>query len=345
MNTNKHIVLALVGIFSVISCGLIDDDLTTCAADHQMDYEMRLVTNVTTEIHTQLSMTTELSVATALETYLGDVFTDFAHDVDMVFYDVHGDSTRLFYEQHIMDASESSYTLSIPVREYMHIAMANLGENSDVTLEHIEKCHTASLMQASRDTVSSHKTGIYTARLPMDILEGQDQQFNVKLYMANCTSALVLDTLGSGIRDVKVFASGFANGFGLADSTYFFTHNPIVRAEKVPVNDDSDALLCFAAITFPSRDVDETKMRIDTDDPFVSEEAEDALWDYRVYVTLEDGSVTETLLGVKLPLRPGQMKVIKGGIIEDGSCVPRAPFVGASVTLDWNEIPELNIDV
>ena len=48
-----------------------------------MDYQLKLVTNMTTELQTQLTTMTELSVANALEMHLKDIFTDFAHDVDL----------------------------------------------------------------------------------------------------------------------------------------------------------------------------------------------------------------------------------------------------------------------
>lgn len=335
MKVPTFILAGISGLLFGVSCSLIDDDLSDCGKDCEMDYELKLVTNMTAELQTELSMTTEISVAAALKTYLDDVFTDFAHDVDLSFYDVMGDSVRLHHEQHIMDASQSSYTLYIPVREYMHLAVANLEKNGDVTMEEGDKCHTATLVQTLQDTIPSHRTGLFTSRLPMNIKEGTDQRFDVKLYMANSACALVLDTLGSGIRDVKVFASGFATGFSMADSTYRFVHSPIVRADKVTVKDDPDAMLCYAAVTFPSRDVDETKVRIDTDDEDVTEEADEALWDFRVYALLADGSVTETIMGVRIPLGPGRLKVVKGVVLEDGSCVTHVPYVGASVTLDW----------
>ena len=69
------------------SCSTIDDDLSQCGNDYEMDYELRLVTNMTTEMKMQLSTETEMNLAQALRTHLSDVFTDFAHDVDLSFYD------------------------------------------------------------------------------------------------------------------------------------------------------------------------------------------------------------------------------------------------------------------
>ena len=332
----------LIGILALIlasGCCLVDEDLSGCPDKLVVEYEMHLVTNVQMEIGSALNLVTDTPVVNALRKSLKGIFSDHAHDVDLSFYDTRNDSLRLQHDRHIMDANQASYTLHLPMREYMHLAAANLEKNGDVVLERDEKCHAAALVQNVGDTILSHRTGLYSARLPMEIMEGKDQEFDVKLYMANCASALVLDTLGSGIRDIKVFASGFATGFNLADSTYHFEHSPIVKADKVTVEDDPDAMLCYAAVTFPSRDVQLSKVRIDTDDEDVTVEAAEALWTYRVYVLLADGSVTETILGVKVPLRPGRLKVVKGVVLEDGSCVSCVPYVGASVALQWNEMP------
>ncbi|MBO4585821.1 MAG: hypothetical protein J5675_04395 [Bacteroidales bacterium] len=341
----SHIGLVLSIMAAVVSgCALVDENMSDCESDHQLNYELRLVTNMKTEIQTQLSMAADVAVSTALEAQLKNIFRDHANDVDLSFYDVFTDSVRLHHESHIMDATESSYTLYIPVRKYMHLALANVAENPEVILEQDEKCHTARLSQVVRDTLESHRTGLFTARLGMDIKEGEDQEFNVHLYMANCASALVLDTLGSGIKDIKVYASGFANAFSIADSVYRFNYTPVIKPEKVSAGDTPGTPLCYTTVSFPSKDVTGTKATVETDDPFVSDVATEALWKYRIYTTLGDGSVTETILGVKMPLRPGQVKVIKGLVSNDGSCVPTAPYVGASVTLNWNEMPGWEVD-
>ena len=105
-------------------CSLLDENLEDCEKDHLLNYELRLVTNMSTEINTQLetdiSTDVELAAAAALRNYLKNIFTDFAHDVDLSFYDVVEDSVRLHHEAHIMDANQSSYTLYIPVHRYMH---------------------------------------------------------------------------------------------------------------------------------------------------------------------------------------------------------------------------------
>ena len=326
------------------ACSLIDEDLRHCETTYNIGYELRLVTNMTTELQTQLSMATDVQVASALGDYLKNVFTDHAHDVDLSFYDVFGDSLRLHHESHIMDANQSSYSLYIPVRKYMHVAMANNSEVPELQLINDNKCHAALLQHVVKDTVGTFKRAVFTARLPMDIQEGEDQQFDVKLYTTCCAHALVLDTLGSHIKNMRVYANGFATGFSLADSTFRFAYTPWVRADKVDVKGAPGQRLCYAAVTFPSRDVPDSKVIIHDDDT-VTEVADEALWRYTVYTTLQDGTITETVLGVKIPIQAGQLKIIQCTVTNDGAVNPKAPWVGMSVTLKWNAQPDWQVEI
>lgn len=317
----KSIFLLLCGVAAFTGCRLVDEDLRACDTDYSMDYDLKLETNITTEINTALNLETDVNVANALKTDLDKVFTPTAHDVDLSFYAVEGDGGRLFHENHIMDADQTSYVLYIPVRKYMHLAVANLVDNTTVTLSDDQLCSTASLRQVVRDTVPSHRTGIYAARLPMDILEGVDQQFQVNLTMANCAATVVLDTLGSHLRDIKVYASGFATGFMLADSTYCYDYTPVVEAQEVKVADAHQ--MCFTVVTFPSRR------------PLVKADEDDVLWEFRIYSTLSDGTVTETRLGVKEPLEAGHLRVITATVYGNGSMLPGDETVAVMITLDW----------
>lgn len=326
------------GIFS--ACSLVDQDMRDCETDYHLDYELRLVTNMTTELETQISTSTETSVSQALEAYLSNIFTDYAHDVDLSFYDVYPDSARLHHESHIMDANQSSYTLYIPVRRYMHLAVANIANSGTVSLQDGEKCPSAVFHQQVSDTLPSHKTGLFSARLPMDIKEGEDQSFDVRLYMSNCATSLVLDTLGSNIRDVRMLATGFATDFLLRDSTYLYRYSPMIKADRLELKEPG--YVCFATVNFPSR-TEETKTIINTDDPFVSDRAAEALWKMVVYVTTKDGSITETVLGVMRPLLPGQLKIISAVVRPDGGLEVWDQNVGVSIQMDWH--PGLDIEI
>ena len=89
---------------------------------------------------------------------------------------------------------------------------------------------------------------------------------------------------------------------------------------------------------FPSREpAPESKVVIETTDPFLSDNAEEVLWEWLVYVTLPDGSVTESRLGLIRPLRAGQLKIIRVRVGQDGTIYTDDTSVGVSVTLDWNQ--------
>lgn len=200
-------------------CSIIDEDLSKCdepqpqpqpEPEYKIDYELQLITNISTEIETELSALTDTAIANALRRHLSTIFTDRAYDVDLSFYDTQADSVRLQHDQHIMDASQASYSLNLPKRQYMHLAAANLVNNGQVSILDDNWCHRSQLQQVSGDTIPSHTTGLFTARLPMNVLEGVDQQFSVRLYMANCATALVIDDQGYDTSGLRVFATGFA---------------------------------------------------------------------------------------------------------------------------------------
>ena len=357
------------------ACGQIDDDLSDCEVtpteEYELDYELKLVTNMTTELKTQLNTITDVEISDALKANLSGVFRDYAHDVDLSFFDTQLDSLRLHHESHIMDDTESSYTLNIPMREYLHLASANIIGNSVVSLRADERCHKAHLFQVEADTINSHETGLFTARAFMKVLENVDQTFNVKLYMTNAASSLVVDTTGVKCKNFRAYARGFATDFMMADSAYVYSENsPYVRAEELPVSGDFHQV-GFCAVSFPSRNPNGWWIREKTDntadDSEVSvvrqgkyaftraegeiipegdyDENDETLWEYVVLVTLEDGSITKTTLEIKEPLLAGELKVIKGRMDTNGAVRPTDMNVGVSVTLNWDQGMEFETEL
>lgn len=338
----KHIAVAaslLLCAFAQTSCSLIDDNLDDCGNDYELNYELRLVTNVQTEIETQLTTETEVAVANALRNHLQNIFSDYAHDVDLSFYDTGVNDIRQYHESPTMDANQRSYTIYLPVQKYMHLAAANLKDNSIVSLSGDEYCHSSQLKQkeaASDNILPSHTTGIFTARQSMEVLSGQDQTFNVKLYMANCAVALVLEPRNHQSKDIQVYASGLATGFNIKDSTYIYNSasSPLIKAEPITTQETGE--LSFCSVAFPSKDP-ETRLVIETEDPFVAKEAAEKIWEIEALITNDDNSVTKTVLAIRKPLRAGQLMIIKGFIDDDGAIRPQDNTVGVSVTLDWSE--------
>lgn len=315
-----HLTVSAVLSAALISCSFIDEDLSQCGEQVRTDYELTLVTNMTTEIQTELQTDAETAVSQELQTFLDGIFTDYAHDVDLSFYDTEGDSVRLRHEDHVMDANQASYTLNLPTHDYMHLAVANLDDNEQVELVGDERCHQAQLRQVPGDTINSHATGLFTARQQMNVNNGENQQFDVHLYMANSAVALVIEPDGFTADGVQVYCTGFATGFSVCDSVYHFSEpSPIVRTTRL-TNTRND-LLCYAAVTFPSRQEPSADGK-----PF---------WEFRVYVPKPDGTVTENIIGVYEPLLPGELKIVKVKLTADGSVQSSSPEVGVSVTLDW----------
>lgn len=320
--------IALTSMMALAGCSTIDEDLSDCGYDFKMDYELQLVTNINTELQTQLTTETELRVADALRNHLAGIFTDYARDVDLSFYDVDKDGGLLHHVEEDMNGSERSYTIYLPMREYRHLAIANLEHNSQVSKEEGDQRDALTLQQAEGETVDSHETGLFTARADMDVLEGVDQTFQVNLYMVNSAVALVLDPRDVEVQDIRVFSTGFATGFNVNDSTYTFVENPpLVQTQEIDTGTDQK---CFCSVNFPSRD---------------KAEGDEPLWQFLVYVTLADGTTTETVLNIYEPLKAGELKIVKAYLDDEGAAQPTDATVGVSITLDWNSGGEHEIDL
>lgn len=117
--------------------------------------------------------------------------------------------------------------------------------------------------------------------------------------------------------------------------------SPIVRTNRLAK--EYNHKLCFYSVNFPSREelpleAKGSRIIIETTDPFISVGEEKALWEIHCLVTLPDGSITRTVLGVNTPLRAGQLKIIQIKIDDEGVAHPNDSNVGVSVALDWNKI-------
>ena len=315
-------ILGLALLVSFAACSTIDEDLSDCGEEFKVEYELHLITNFETELQTQLTSSAELRVADALRDYLADVFSNVGHDIDLSFYDTGKEANLRYHKSDLINDSTKSYTLFLPVQKYRNLALANLLNNSVVSVAGGDQSSTLALVQKPEETIESHETGLFTARTDIKVLEGEDQTFHVNLYMSNSATALVIDNSeGVNVKDIQVYATGFATGFNVNDSTYTFVDNPpLVHAQSV--NTGTDDMLCFCTVNFPSRD---------------KTEGDEPLWQYVVYVTLADGSVTKSVLKMEEPLKAGEIKIVKVHLQTDGSLQPVSAEVGVSVTLDWKQ--------
>ena len=330
----KHLLTGLMVCGLLLAgCSAIDEDLDNCGKEYVLRYDLRLLTNMTTELETVLSEDADQPVAEALRDYLRPIFTDYAHDVDLAFYNVTADSALSHHEEHIMDAHQTSYTIYLPVSQYMHLALANIADARNVSYSVPERSSDAELVQQKTDTVLPHNTGLFTARLPMDVQEGIDQTFFVHLYMVNSALALVVDTTDCHITNLKAVAFDMADGFLMRDSVYTFTSQPVVATDVLNVNGGHQA--CLATVCFPShRPVIRYQYPASPYPAAEGNQNANEIWHMRLYATCSDGKVTENVLSFRDPLLAGNLKIFKLRMFRDGS-VASSSSVGVSVTLDW----------
>lgn len=320
-------------------CCLIDDDLSACGEEYSLNYEMRLVTEIHLTIDEKLSAETDKPLAEALKQWCSPIFSGHANDLEMDFYSLDGrDELRHHYSE-IVNAKQKTFTLTIPMEDYRHLAVVNMADNNSLLMTGTQHAATMRLEETGRDTIESHATSVYSARLPMMLSNLQQQtKFDVHLYMVSCAVALAVCDSSKNTHPVlsKVVLTGTATGFNVNDSTYTFTNPKPVRALKVIDR-------CYAAVLFPSRDSLDAAA---SPDRALSPKADDSLWQIKAYTKLPDGKITETVLTIHHPLRASTLEIIKAYMMDDGSLVPeQSAEVGATVTLDWNEGGGYEIDV
>lgn len=332
------LVLCLFALLSLsVSCSVIDEDQSDCGTELKLDYDLCLESTLNIELQNELDRQTDPKLLKAIRDYMSPIFSDYAQDLDLSFYDVQGDSARLHHEQHIVNANEVSYTLYIPRHDYMHTAFANLADNRIVTIEGSDYCHASRFMQPQSDTVRTQKTGLFSARQKVGLEQGEEKTIYVHLYMVNCAAGLILDTSEAKLKDLKVLAKGFASGFCIADSSFVFAKTaPVVLADKLETG--NSGLQCFCTVNFPSpRKTGKLSRHASCGDDSSLSGDDEALWRFIVRATLEDGTVTESVLGVSKPLDAGRLKIIHAKMGGNGGLEPEEQEVAVSITLDWKE--------
>lgn len=311
------VAMALCALAATTSC--IDEDLDDCPTKLRIDYTMRLRTNIDTEVTTELTTADEVAMGGQLRAALSNVFTDHASDVDLSFFTAGALSHE---ESHTLNASQGTFTITIPAQQYRHLALANVGQEPLVSVESPSELSALSIKQQQADIIDSHSAGLFTARLDMDV-EGRSQEFHTDLYMVNAAAALVIDLNGMQPDDIQGYVCGMATSFAVNDSTYAFDNSPKVRTKAL----STSKLHALYAACMPSQNpTTTTGTRADAT----------GLWQMKVYVKL-NGKTTETILSVADPLRAGNLKILKGKLDSNGGISSQTQNVGASVTLDWKD--------
>ena len=148
---------------------------------------------------------------------------------------------------------------------------------------------------------------------------------------------------GEGIGTITVQVAGMANAFRIADSTFVYdATEAYIATSQLTVTEGIQQ--CYAALHFPSKDI-RTRVVSEPDGFFDAPDSDKAVWLWVVNVPIADGTTTQSVLSVKKPLRAGQLKVLKAFVHDNGVVTVNDPTVGVSVTLDWNEGMNLEIDL
>ncbi len=311
------------------ACSVIDEDLSGCVNNAEIVYDVKVSTNLTTEIQTELTMRLETELAAMFYDSLKNVFREYAHDIDLSFYT---DNQRRYHMQHVMDAGEASYTLTLPANDYEHVAFANIQEERGVEVVNDDIASDSYVHQKqTTDTIPGHTTGLFSARADINVKGNVSQTFNVKLYMVNCAAVLVMKTNDVAYKNMKTFYTGLGNGFYVQDSTFTFQPQQVLNTSRLMTPPAGRE--CFYAVSFPSHDTAEESQSDTRIDRQVSKE--NSIWEMHLYVTMPDDRVVETKLFIHEPLQAGQVMIIFTELQSNGEVLPLNSEVGSSVNFEW----------
>ena len=312
-------------MMGAMATSCINEDLSDCGWDYEVVYSLQLHTNLHDHIEQEMTSARERELGKRLRAKLSDVFVEHAHDISLAFYE--SDSTCACFEEHEPNAASASFSIYLPVKEYMHLAVANHRKTGTCAeLVDVDYAHTAALRHPAYETRNSQQVGLFSARLPMEI-EYRKNTHHANLYMINCASAVIINPNDVQYTSVQAQIVGTADCFIVRDSLYTFPQTECpVQAEQLA--DTGSELLCLYAVSLPSRD-QAVRSRVD--------EEHEAAWQYRIYVTLADGSITESTLHIKEPLQAGGLHILRVSINPQGAIIPDDPSVGVSIELDWKQ--------
>lgn len=336
-NLTNRMYILLIALLALGSCRLIDDDLSVCGVDCRIDYQMQLQTNMRMTVDDKLHEDSDKPLADSLANWLAPIFSAHAHDVELSFYSADDGLDELkHHSREIVNGRSTTFTFYLPRENYNHLAVVNSLDNDQLVL--LGQDHSATYEIASRqvDTLHSQPAAIYTAREAINAAGEEDSYvFTVNLYMASSAVALALYDNVSAMPHIEAYLNGTASGFAVGDSVFTFAHSLPVRCEQVTER-------CFAAVSLPSRGIESAAAGA----PNRTGETAESYWQLDVFVTLPDGTITETKLDIDYPLAADALEIIKCSVQPDGSLVPiENAHVGATVQLDWQSGGDHEIDL
>lgn len=317
------------------ACTLIYDDLSVCRQDVLLTYRLQLHAELSVQLQTELVAEADEPVRQALERWFTPVFEDKDIDVDLRFYSVVTDelSER---RQEVLKDRRTSFTITLPKEDFMHLAVANIGGDKPVQVLDVEQSATMRIELPDQTEVNSLSSMIYTARMPI-IVTDSTGEVHVALYAITGAVALVMQTdKCSDLIGVSGRMSGLASGFAVKDSTFSYDRTPFVSMTTVPLDAPAGIMhrartnvsdyACMAGVGMPTQDGEQ--------------------WQIELTTSLTDNRHTTTTLTVNRSLTAGELHVIKLDMDKDGGLYPVSDTeVGAAVELDWNKGDEHEIEL
>lgn len=320
------------GIFT--GCSLIDEDISRCNNQVRLTYELRLDPEIVQELEDELDLHSDEQIRTLLKGYVDNVFTNYARDVDLFFYDTEEPMALVRSLSETMNSSSNTYALSMPVRSYMHTAVTNVKYSELVHIFGNDTYTTGRLEhEATGEYYAPQKSGLFSTSRRLDVGEKANQRFRIKLQMVNSMTALILDMgKATEVEKVRVVVQGMATGYNLAEDTYTYDENAVFSTDEFVTEDGIKH--CFAAVHFPSHEDTATKstdIGDDTDD----DPSQTGLWKWVVYATLKDGTVTRSELNMRPPVNAGQLKIRNAFVKDNGEVGSNEVDVSVTVQIDW----------
>ena len=323
----KRLIVILTIPLLFAACHLIDDDLSVCGEEVMVNYQLQLHTELSMQLETELSTDVDIPVRTALQKYLENIFTDHARDIDLRFYSREIDDLRHLIQEEIND-NRTSYTIYLPQENYMHLGVANIEYNPQVRFLGNEHSASAELRMPDRETLNPLNTGIFTARLPMNVTN-ESRHFDVHLYMVNAAVAVIFDVLDCpDLAALSGETLGCAESFSIKDSVFSHAGTRTFLMENIRIENGSAApkrvkaaedptTRCLATVCMPTKDKQP--------------------WNVEFIASMADGTKTKTTLTVNDPLKAGTLRIIRCRLGEKGEVVPMTQDIGTSVELEWNQ--------
>ena len=157
---------------ALTGCSLIDEDISKCNNQVRLTYQLELDPEIIQELEDELDLHADEDIRAMLKGYIDGVFTNYARDVDLFFFDTNEPMVSLRTLSETMNSASNTYAISMPVRSYMHIAVANVKVSGNVAIAGDETYPTLRLDHNKENGVyTPQQSGLFTVHKRLDVGE------------------------------------------------------------------------------------------------------------------------------------------------------------------------------